>query len=160
MSRAPRAWIEHMPRWADAPMAWWVHVPQDGQMHDATRFDPPAPAPHGRKGYAVLCVQFGEHVLRFSSPAQLDEAIRVLAMKPLPTTRRLSALRAAATVPTSSSTRLRKPGLARTEFGPNSHWLSRLPASLKATKARAKVVDALRGARAGLVRGDGFVAPP
>jgi len=46
-------------------------------------------------------------------------------MVPLPTTRRLSALRGEA-------------------LGPNSHWLSRLPASIKSPKARVRLVKVLK----------------
>ena len=70
-----------------------------------------------------------EYSLQFSAPAQLDHFIEVLASKPLPTSRQLSSRR----------------GLP---VGPNGHWLSRLPARLKATRKRAKLVHALQSLRA------------
>lgn len=126
----PRAdyWIEFHPTWRHAPMAYWVHVEQDGLPWSAAgHYEPPAPSPVPHKGYAVLCVPFGETVLRFSSSAQLLECIRVLSLKPLPTSRQLSNQRA-------------------TSYGPNGHWLSRLPARLKSPKNRHKLVAALRTA--------------
>jgi hypothetical protein len=124
-TKLPRHWIEHTPDWRTEPMAYWVHVEQ-GPMawYAADCFDPPAPLPEGKKGFPVLCVEFGEVVLRFSSSAQLSECIRILSQKPLPTSRRLSALRG-------------------TGVGPNGHWLSRLPTSIKSPKARAQVVRQL-----------------
>lgn len=53
--------------------------------------------------------------------------MRVLAMNPLPTTRRLSALYGSG-------------------YGPNSHWLSRLPASVKNPKARLAALKVLHAA--------------
>jgi hypothetical protein len=95
-----------------------------GQLHE-----PPAPSEIPHKGFAVLHVPFAEYDLVFSSPEQLDHFIRVLATTPLPTSRQLSARRS----PTS---------------GPNGHWLSRLPARLKAPRARAKLVQAMEAVRA------------
>ena len=147
---APRLRLEYTADWRDAPMAYWVHVEQDGKAWRASgRFEPPAPLPHGRLGYALLCVELGAHELRFSSPAQLDEMIRVLALSPLPTTRRLAHDRAArGNVPAPPAPPL------------NSHWLSRLPVALKSAKARPRVVQARRDARALAVRGQRFEVPP
>lgn len=113
--------------WQHAPLAYWVHVP-DG----AGGFMPPAPQPIPHRGYALLHVRCGAHELVFSSAAQLAHGIEVLARKPLPTTRQLSALRGSGA-------------------GPNGHWLSRLPAKLKAPRERAVMVDALRAAFAATV---------
>jgi hypothetical protein len=76
----------------------------------------------------VLHVDAADVDLQFSSLAQLDHFIEVMGAKPLPTSRQLS----------------RKRGLP---IGPNSHWLSRLPATLKAPKERAKLVSRLRAVR-------------
>ena len=76
------------------------------------------------KGFRVLCVEAGDTVLRFSSEAQLREFIRVLSLKRLPTTRQLSDQRGSG-------------------LGPNSHWLSRLPADLKSPRRRALLVKKL-----------------
>ena len=108
--------------WYDAPLAFWVHVAIKGE---AKLYEPPAPDIVLHKGYPVLHVRYGVHDLRFSSGAQLAHCIDVLASKPLPTSRQLSARR----------------GLP---VGPNGHWLSRLPAELKSPRTRTKLVDTLR----------------
>lgn len=110
------------PDWRRAPLAFWVHIPVAG---DAVLFDPPAPAIVPHKGYPVLHVPFGSHELLFSSGAQLAHCIAVLSSKPLPTSRQLSAQR----------------GLP---VGPYGHWLSRLPAALKAPHKRMKLVETLQ----------------
>jgi len=98
MRKLPKYWIEHIPDWRGAPMAYWVHVQPEGEhWQGASEFSPPAPAPDGAKGYPLLCVETQGFVFVFSSVAQLAEAIRVLSLKPLPTSRRLAAARQAAT---------------------------------------------------------------
>jgi hypothetical protein len=111
--------------WRRAPVAFWVHVPVPG---GGDLCDPPAPRAISRRGYAVLRVAFGEYELEFSDPAQLDHCIAVLSSRPLPTSRQLAARR----------------GLP---VGPNGHWLSRLPARLKAPRKREQLVRTLRAVR-------------
>lgn len=123
---SPKHWITYVDNWRCLPMAYWVHIEQDGKhFQDSENFSPPAPSFIPHKGYAVLCVEFGNTVLYFSSAAQLAECIRVLSLKPLPTSRRLSQLRG-------------------TGAGPNQHWLSRLPTNIKSAKFRGHVVEQLR----------------
>ena len=155
---APRTWIEYVPDWRYAPMAYWVHIEQGVHWRDATTFLPPAPSPHGRSGYAVLHVEIGAHVLRFSSPAQLDEAIRVLGTTPLPNVRRMAEARQAL-VPTPPPTCRAAREDAAVVHGTNTHWLSRLPVAIKSAKSRLRVVEALRSVRASTVRDDRLFAP-
>ncbi|MGY3265523.1 hypothetical protein [Lysobacter sp. HA35] len=125
MKKLPRHWIEYTADWRDAPMAYWVHIETEGEdWRSASEYLPAAPEPDGAKGFPLLCIETQRFVFVFSSAAQLAEAIRVLALVPLPTTRRLSAAR---------------PG----GHGPNSHWLSRLPGSVKSPKTRLRVVEDL-----------------
>ncbi len=112
--------------WHTLPMAYWVHVPVADRPG---AFEPPAPAHVYHHGYPLLWVLFDGHELVFSAPAQLAHMIEVLARKPLPSSRQLSAQRGP-------------------NVGPNGHWLSRLPAALKAPKARAKLVADLRALQA------------
>jgi hypothetical protein len=115
--------------WRTAPLAYWVHLPVpkgDGL------FDPPAPAAIPHRGHVVLRVEFENHELQFSAPAQLDHFIDVLSTNPLPTSRQLSSRRAP-------------------NVGPNGHWLSRLPARFKSPRTRAKLVQALRVVRTEVV---------
>jgi hypothetical protein len=76
----------------------------------------------------ILHVDAADVDLQFSSLAQLDHFIEVMEAKPLPTSRQLSKKR-------------------ELPVGPNSHWLSRLPAKLKAPKERTKLVSRLRAVR-------------
>lgn len=113
------------PDWRHAPLAFWVHLPLEGRPGECW---PPAPPALPRRGYAWLRVEHRGHALVFSAPAQLDHFIGVLATRPLPTSRRLSAARAEA-------------------VGPNGHWLSRLPGALKAPKPRSALVSELLALR-------------
>ncbi len=123
-------WLEYIDDWRDAPMAYWVHVPEGNvtSWRDAEAYNPPAPHRVPNKGYPVTCIEFDGIVLQFSSEAQLSDCIRVLSLKPLPTAKRLSAIRGSGA-------------------GPNGHWLSRLPAKLKSPKVRERLVRALIDAR-------------
>lgn len=119
-------WFEYTSDWRHAPMAYWVHVPLDAKdwRDESAKFQPPAPREISGKGYPVLCVEVKDEVLWFSSGAQLRAFIETLWQKPLPSTRRLSELRG-------------------TGHGPNSHWLSRLPAWMKSPAFRDKTLPRL-----------------
>jgi hypothetical protein len=129
MKKQPRHWMEHTADWRTAPMAYWVHLEAEGEAwRSASQYSPPPPVADGARGFPLLCVESQGFVFVFSSAAQLEEAIRVLSLVPLPTTRRLSSAR---------------PG----GHGPNSHWLSRLPGSIKSPKARRRAVEDLQSVR-------------
>jgi hypothetical protein len=114
--------------WCNAPLAYWVHVPVAG----GGLFDPPAPRIISHKGYALLRIQFENHELQFSAPAQLIHFIDVLSTRPLPTSRQLSSRRCS-------------------DVGPNGHWLSRLPSELKSPRKREKLLQMLRVVRTQVV---------
>ena len=142
MQKVARNWIEHVPDWRDEPMSYWVHVEQPNfSWRESDSYDPPAPTPEGRKGFAVLCVESQGFVFRFSSAHQLAACIDVLDRKPLPTTRRLSTDRG-------------------TSLGPNSHWLSRLPGRVKSPKARQRVVRDLRSLVSQMAPNNSFKPSP
>lgn len=66
-------------------MAYWIVVEQDGpNWCNARRYLPGVPFQISRKGFAVLCVEFGSHMLRLSSAAQLKQYARVLSMRLMP----------------------------------------------------------------------------
>lgn len=113
------------PHWRAAPLAYWVHVPVPGE---AGAWRPPAPNHVPHRGYVFLHVEVGKMDLEFSALAQLDHFIDVMDARLLPTSRQLSILRAA-------------------PIGPNGHWLSRLPACLKAPRQRQRLVKELRRIR-------------
>src|SRR4051812_25406557 len=105
-----KSWTEERTDWRDAPMAYWVHREIDfPSWRDASVYDPPEPKPAGKNGYVFFCLEYRREILVFSSAQQLEEFIRIMSMNPLPTSKRLSGLRGSVA-------------------GPNSHWLSRLPA--------------------------------
>lgn len=141
MKKSPQSWMEHTASWRSAPMAYWVHVQRGKEpWYRATEFDPPAPEADGKLGYPVLCVESCGMIFRFTSREQLDTCIRTLSTKPLPSSRRLAALRGGA--------------------GPNGHWLSRLPASVKSPKGRQQAIADLSAVAHGLAPGNSFNSNP
>lgn len=119
--------------WRSAPMAFWVHVPDPAK---AGKWVPPAPLAVPHRGFPVLRVEAGAHELVFTTPAQLAHCIEVLATRPLPTSRQLSMKRG-------------------TTAGPNGHWLSRLPSTLKSPRKREQLVEILRATYGASVQADG-----
>jgi hypothetical protein len=124
-----RHWIEYTPRWTPQPMSYWVHRETDGNAwYAAKEFEPPLPAPVPGRGFAVFHVEVDGFVSRFASIAELDVCIETLSQKALPTSLRLSAERG-------------------TGYGPNNHWLSRLPKGVTAWRYRQKAIRYLLMAR-------------
>lgn len=117
--------FSYVDNWLEAPGAFWVHTPV---VDKPGTFEPPAPTEVPHKGYAMLHVEFQSFMLVFSSGAQLEHYIEILARKLLPTARQLSVQRT-------------------NQAGPNGHWLSRLPGVLKTPKTRSELVCTLRAAR-------------
>ncbi|MCA9727561.1 MAG: hypothetical protein KC729_07750, partial [Candidatus Eisenbacteria bacterium] len=110
----------------------WVHRETDGRpWHEAEVFDPPRPAPIPGRGYAVYKVEVDGFVFEFASLAELRVCIETLSQKLLPRPLDLSRGRG---------------------MGPNSHWLSRLPAEVKSWRFRVKAVSYLRRAQEGFDR--------
>lgn len=123
-----QATIRYSRCYRPGPVSFWAHVPRAGAVsRGAAAYDPPLPGPVAGKGWPILDVEVNGVALTFSSMAEVEHVIDVLSRNPLPTTRRLSALRGAA-------------------FGPNKHWLSRLPAKAKSAKFRRVLVAYLRKA--------------
>lgn len=121
----PTFYFTFEPDWRTAPLAFWVHVPVEGST---TECAPPAPVAVLHRGFMFLQVDAAGVDLQFSSLAQLNHFIEVMETKPLPTSRQLSKKR-------------------ELPVGPNSHWLSRLPARLKMPRERTKLVGKLRAVR-------------
>jgi hypothetical protein len=122
--------------WRKAPLAFWVHVPVPGTAKECT---PPSPEAIPHQGYLFLHVEFETYDLQFSALAQLDHFIDVMVSKPLPTSRQLSLRRG---VP----------------VGPNSHWLSRLPSTLKSPRKREKLIQLLRTVRTQIISNEALEA--
>ena len=142
MGKVARNWIEHTPDWRNEQMAYWVHLEFGSAAWRASEsYNPPAPMAEGSRGYPVLCVESQGFVFRFSSAAQLAECVDVLGRKPLPTSRRLSAIRGGG-------------------HGPNSHWLSRLPGHIKSPKIRQRAVEDLRSVISAMAPNNSFKPNP
>lgn len=119
---APRFYFTMEADWLAAPLAFWVHAPVPGA---AGTYFPSAPQHIPHRGYVFLHVEMDAVDLEFSSLPQLDHFIDIVEKIPLPTSRQLSC----------------ESGRAA---GPNGHWLSRLPATLKSPKRRALMAQSLR----------------
>lgn len=118
--------IVYASQYTPSPVSFWVHRPLDAEIWSHARaFDPPLPQPVPGKGWARLEVELDGVHLSFASMAEVLHVIEVLARNPLPTTRQLSSDRG-------------------TTVGPNTHWLSRLPAKAKPLRFRRKLVQYLR----------------
>ena len=122
--------------WRKAPLAFWAHLPVPGTAKECI---PPSPEAIPHQGYLFLHVEFETYDLQFSALAQLDHFIDVMASKPLPTSRQLSLRR----------------GLP---IGPNSHWLSRLPSTLKSPRKRERLIQLLRTVRSQIVSNEALEA--
>jgi hypothetical protein len=103
-------------------MTFWVHHEVDGKpWFEADEFDPPRQAAYPGLGYPVYKVECDGFVFEFASLSELCVCIETLGTKLLPRTLDLSRARG-------------------TTMGPNSHWLSRLPARVKSWRYRQKAV--------------------
>ena len=114
--------IEYRPKYQNTPMSFWVHKNLDGEAWIRSKeFDPPLPEAIPVKGFPYLVVDAMGTDLEFASIEEAEHFLYVISQKNMPTTRQLSRLRTEAK-------------------GPNSHWLSRLPADLKPWSKRQKII--------------------
>ncbi len=117
--------IEFDENYRSSPVSFWVHRHQDNDIWaEATRFEPPLPQAIVSKGYPRLIIDAFGTKLEFSSIEEVEHCRQVLSQKNLPTSRKLASLR-------------------QSSLGPNSHWLSRLPADLKPWRKREKLLPLL-----------------
>lgn len=106
-------------------MTYWVHREVDGKSwYDAEVFDPPRQKAVPGRGYPVFKVELDGFTFEFASLAEIRVCIKTLQEKLLPRTIDLSRERG-------------------TTLGPNSHWLSRLPADVMPWRYRKKAVTYL-----------------
>jgi hypothetical protein len=117
--------IEFEPAYRSTPISYWVHRNQDHDIWlQASLYDPPLPRAIPGKGFPRLIIEAAGVELEFASVEEIRHFRQILAQKNLPTTRQLSARRNSA-------------------MGPNRHWLSRLPANLKAWRKRERLLPTL-----------------
>lgn len=130
--------VDYAETWKNSPLAYWVHRETDRKpFWEAEAFDPPAPRKDLNGKYKIYHVEFDGVDLEFSSREQYQHFIEVMSCRLLPRSLDLSRERCSS-------------------CGPNSHWLSRLPADLKKWKTRQTLVKYLleiRGKLFGIVRG-------
>lgn len=120
-------------------LTWCVHRPvawpagtttANRTWQNAIGFAPPRPGPVSGNGYAVLEIADSADLYRFTSGAEIDEFIRVIAMKILPNAAALSA----------------RYGMS----GKNSLWISRVPK--RSFPRRTALVAFIRANEAGFRR--------
>jgi hypothetical protein len=120
--------IEFNDKYTSSPLSYWVHEHIDcGVWLQATVFEPPLPRPIPGKGYPLLIVNALGCELRFASVAEVEHFLAIIRQKNLPTSRQLSSHRSG-------------------NHGPNSHWLSRLPSSLKPWSKRQRIIPVVEDA--------------
>lgn len=114
--------IEFSHHYKPSPLSFWVHRHLDSDVwQQASQFEPGLPQAVPLKGYPVLWVDALGIELRFSSIAEVEHFLEVIRLKNMPTPLQLSQRRDA-------------------PYGPNGHWLSRLPAKLKPYRKREKII--------------------
>jgi hypothetical protein len=82
-----RHWIEYAETWTPGPMTYWVHVEAKS---DASKLNPPAPAPIPGKGFPVYYVEVDGFTFQFASLDEMRVCIDTLGNKLLPNSLRLA----------------------------------------------------------------------
>jgi len=125
-----RHWIEYTAAWKPGPMSFWVHIEEDSnQWYRAEKFSPPKPKPVTGKGYANFIVEIDSATLCFASVDEIQVCIETLSQKALPSNMIMAAKRG-----TKSGAK----------YGPNNHWLNRIPLRSMAWPYRQRVVKYLK----------------
>ena len=120
--------IEYLPEFPYTPISYWVHKQLgDDAWTRSKEFDPPLPPAIPGKGFPYLIVDAFGVDLVFASPLEVEHVLEVFSQKNMPSSLQLS----------------RKRGSG---YGPNNHWLSRLPATLKPWSKRQKLIPLLERA--------------
>ena len=120
--------IEYRPTYTKTPLSFWVHKHLDHEVWIyATKFDPELTKAIPGKGYPFLIVNALGVELEFASVPEVKHFLEVIGQKNMPTTRQLSKRRT-------------------NHYGPNAHWLSRLPADIKSWSKREKLLPVIEAA--------------
>ena len=118
--------IEYSKEYQPSPLSFWVHRHLDNDLwRHASEFAPRLPEAIPLKGYPVLLVDALGIELRFSSIEEVEHFLEVLSARNMPTPMRLSRQR-------------------DERYGPNGHWLSRLPSKLKPWSKREKIIPIIK----------------
>lgn len=120
--------IEYRSAFLPSPLSFWVHRHLDHEIwRQATQYEPSLPVAVPSKGYPVLYVDALGIELQFSSIPEVEHFLVVVSQKNMPTPLQLTNKRGA-------------------DYGPNAHWLSRLPAELKPWRKREKIIPIVNSA--------------
>lgn len=120
--------IEYRPKYTETPLSFWVHKHVDHEIWScAKEFEPPLTKAIPCKGYPLLIVSALGIELEFASVAEVEHFLAVISEKNMPTTQQLSRQRA-------------------DNYGPNRHWLSRLPSRLKPWSKREQIIPIVESA--------------
>ena len=114
--------IEFTEKYKSSPLSFWVHKHLDCDVwSQATQYDPVLPKVIPAKGFPTLVVDALGFELEFSSIEEVYHFLDIVRQKNMPTSTQLS----------------NKRGVT---YGPNGHWLSRLPAKLKPWSKRENYI--------------------
>ena len=126
-----RHWVEYSAEWIEGPMSFWGHADAAAWRPGGVR-EPGSAAPRGirrvpGRGYPTFYAEVSDFTFRFASLDEVRACIATLSRRVLPTT-------------------IAESGGA--DYGPNNHWLSRLPARLLPWPRRQRIVKYLAEALA------------
>jgi hypothetical protein len=114
--------IEYNSNYIETPLSFWVHKHLDHEVWCyAQAFEPVLPKAIPCKGFPMLIVDALGVELEFASVAEVEHFLSVISQKNMPTTQQLSRQRT-------------------NNYGPNRHWLSRLPSSIKPWSKREQII--------------------
>lgn len=118
-------WITYSNTWKDSPLAYWVHIPEEGEFYDEGRSYLPKAPNKEVEGFPIHNFECDGFIFEFSSSAQIEHFLDVISKKVMPTSIELSKKR-------------------KSSLGPNRHWLSRLPGKTKSFKFRKKLSNYIK----------------
>jgi hypothetical protein len=120
--------IEFNPSYTETPLSFWVHKHIDHEVwRYAKEFEPALPKAVPCKGFPKLIVNALGVELVFASVAEVEHFLSVIRQKNMPTTLQLSRQRI-------------------NNYGPNRHWLSRLPSDIKPWSKRERIIPIVENA--------------
>ena len=120
--------IEYRLKYTETPLSFWVHKHLDHEVWSyAKEFEPPLTRAIPCMGYPLLIINIFGVELEFASVAEVEHFLAVISQKNMPTTQQLSKQRTH-------------------NFGPNRHWLSRLPSCLKPWSKRERIIPIVESA--------------
>lgn len=124
-----RKWrIEYNASYQATPLSFWVHKHLDHEVwRSAQKFEPSLPKAIPCKGYPMLVIDVLSIELKFASTAEVEHFLSIIKQRNMPTTQQLSRMRTH-------------------NYGPNRHWLSRLPSTIKPWAKRARVIPVVENA--------------